>query len=103
MNSFIGALVGKKAKNGIFITTSYFTKDAKSYIESLSDHHIELIDGDNLVQKIIEHKLVKLYLFVSLVRLTVYTRKVMRLFCTKTKQHHDLMTHGDKASLWHHK
>ena len=57
LNSFIGALVGKKAKNGIFITTSYFTKDAKSYIESLSDHHIELIDGDNLVQKIIEHKL----------------------------------------------
>ena len=35
LQGFAGAMLGRNAKNGIFITTSYFTKDAKSYIESL--------------------------------------------------------------------
>ena len=50
-------MLGRNAKNGIFITTSHFTKDGYAFIQSLSNHHIELINGEQLVQNIIEHKL----------------------------------------------
>ena len=33
IDKFVGALMGRKAKKGIFITTSTFTKDAKGYAD----------------------------------------------------------------------
>jgi restriction system protein len=47
IQKFVGALYGKKAKKGIFITTSTFSKDAQEYVDSL-DSKIILIDGYNL-------------------------------------------------------
>jgi len=54
VQGFAGALQGKKARKGIFITTTKFTADAKSYVESLPTT-IVLIDGVQLAQLMIEH------------------------------------------------
>jgi restriction system protein len=54
IQKFAGALLGKKASKGIFITTSYFSKDAEDYAKSL-DKKIVLIDGKKLAELMIEH------------------------------------------------
>ena len=46
---FVGALGGKHAKKGIFITTSKFSTDALDYIKTL-DVKVILIDGDQLAK-----------------------------------------------------
>jgi restriction system protein len=51
---FVGALGGKHAKKGVFITTSRFTPDALSYVKSL-DVKVVLIDGDQLAKLMIDH------------------------------------------------
>ena len=51
--SFAGALAGKGANKGIFITTSDFTKDAKAY--DAAGFKIILIDGKRLAQLMIDH------------------------------------------------
>lgn len=50
VQQFSGALAGKKASKGIFITTSTFTKGAISFAETVSNQKIILIDGDKLSQ-----------------------------------------------------
>lgn len=47
VQSFAGSLDGVRAKKGIFITTSTFTNDARSYVDRI-DKRIVLIDGDML-------------------------------------------------------
>ena len=56
IQKFAGALLGQKAKKGIFITTSGFTKDAADYVKGI-DAKIVLIDGDRLAKLMIEHNL----------------------------------------------
>lgn len=51
---FAGALQGQRAKKGIFITTSNFTKDALAYASNI-DSKIILINGESLTQLMIEH------------------------------------------------
>ena len=50
---FAGALQGKKAKKGVFITTSYFSKDALEYTQKI-DTKIKLINGRKLAELMIE-------------------------------------------------
>lgn len=50
VQQFSGALAGRKASKGIFITTSSFTKEAVSYAEMVSNQKIILIDGFKLSQ-----------------------------------------------------
>lgn len=50
VQQFSGALAGKKASKGIFITTSMFTKGAISFAETVSNQKIILIDGVKLSQ-----------------------------------------------------
>lgn len=50
VQQFSGALAGKKASKGIFITTSTFTKGAISFTETVSNQKIILIDGVKLSQ-----------------------------------------------------
>jgi restriction system protein len=52
--NFVGALDGKKAKKGIFLTTSTFTKDAIDYASNL-EKRVILIDGSSLVKYIEEY------------------------------------------------
>jgi restriction system protein len=54
IQKFFGALHGKRAIKGVFITTSTFSKDAVAYAESVTPRVI-LIDGKELAQLMIEH------------------------------------------------
>lgn len=51
---FAGALQAQKATKGIFITTSRFTPDARSYVSQIGSK-IVLIDGDQLSNLMIDH------------------------------------------------
>lgn len=51
---FAGALQAQRANKGIFITTSRFTEDARSYVSQIGSK-IVLIDGDQLTNLMIEH------------------------------------------------
>ncbi len=51
IQNFVGAISGKGG-NGLFVTTSKYTKNA---IEYASQHHIILIDGVKLCKLMIEH------------------------------------------------
>jgi len=53
IQKFAGALQGKRAKKGIFITTSYYSNEAREFVKNL-DSKIILIDGDSLADYMIE-------------------------------------------------
>lgn len=54
VQKFAGALQGQRARKGIFITTSTFTRDATDYVSNI-DSKIILVDGKTLTQLMIEH------------------------------------------------
>jgi len=56
IQQFAGALQGQKAKKGIFITTSSFSKEARDYAAKI-ENRIVLIDGEELVKLMIENNL----------------------------------------------
>ena len=56
LQKFVVALAGQGAKKGIFITTSSFSNDAKSYTPR-NETKIVLIDGEQLAQLMIDHNL----------------------------------------------
>jgi restriction system protein len=55
IQKFVGALHGKGAKKGIFITTAKFSSDAFDYAESIKDMKIILIDGDKLLDYMLKY------------------------------------------------
>jgi len=57
IQSFVGALHGKGARKGIFITTASFTKEALQYAENIKDIKVVLIDGDKLLDYMIKYNL----------------------------------------------
>lgn len=56
IQKFVGALHGKRAKKGVFITTGRFSDDAVRYVESI-DPKVILIDGRMLCEQMIDHNL----------------------------------------------
>lgn len=54
IQKFAGALQGHRAKKGIFITTSDFSREAADYVAKI-DSKIVLIDGEQLSQFMIDH------------------------------------------------
>jgi restriction system protein len=54
IQAFVGALHGKKARKGVFITTSDFSKPAEEYVQTIPDKVI-LINGAKLADLLIEH------------------------------------------------
>jgi restriction system protein len=54
VQAFLGALAGQRAKKGVFITTSYFTREARDYRTQVSERLI-LIDGTKLTALMIEY------------------------------------------------
>lgn len=54
IQKFAGALQGQRAKKGVFITTSSFTKDAIQYA-SIIESKIILIDGEYLSRLMVTH------------------------------------------------
>jgi len=55
VQGFVGALMGKKARKGILITTSTFSQQAKNYAAGIDNLKIILIDGEQLAQLMIDH------------------------------------------------
>ena len=51
---FAGALLGKAAKKGIFLTTSRFSREAEEYVNGL-DAKIILIDGERMAELMVEY------------------------------------------------
>jgi restriction system protein len=56
IQNFVGAIAGKKAGKGIFITTSDFHENAREYATSLHQKLV-LIDGRRLAELMIEHNI----------------------------------------------
>jgi len=56
IQKFVGALHGKRAKKGVFITTGRFSDDAIRYVESI-DPKVILIDGRTLCELMIDYNL----------------------------------------------
>jgi len=56
IQKFVGALHGKRAKKGVFITTGRFSEDAKHYVENI-DPKVILIDGNSLANYMIDFNL----------------------------------------------
>jgi restriction system protein len=55
VRDFAGALLGKRAKKGVFITTSDFPNSAREFVSHI-DQKIILIDGIRLTELMIEHQ-----------------------------------------------
>jgi restriction system protein len=54
IQGFYGALAGRRARKGVFITTSSFTREARDFASQMADS-IVLIDGARLTTLMIEH------------------------------------------------
>ncbi len=54
IQKFAGSLLGKGANKGIFVTTSCFSEQAKSYAENVPQRLV-LIDGEELAGLMLEH------------------------------------------------
>jgi len=54
IQKFVGALMGKRARKGIFITTSSFTSDAIHYVSNI-DFKVVLVDGQRLSELMIDY------------------------------------------------
>ncbi len=69
IQQFVGALHERRARKGVFITTSTFSRDARDYVVGL-DLRVSLIDGRTLASLMIEHDVgVSLERVLSLKRL----------------------------------
>jgi len=55
VQAFAGALQGQNATKGVMITTSFFSEPAKSYVQSLANSKIVLIDGVRLSGLMYDH------------------------------------------------
>lgn len=53
IQKFVGALHGKRARKGVFITTGTFSNDASTYVENI-DPKVALIDGKQLAEYMID-------------------------------------------------
>lgn len=57
IQKFLGALAGQGATKGLFITTAYFTKEAKEFANKNLQSKIVLVDGEELCNLMIEFDL----------------------------------------------
>lgn len=54
IRGFAGSLEGAKATKGVFVTTSYFTSQARAFVDKTA-RRIVLVDGQQLAQLMIRH------------------------------------------------
>jgi len=53
IQKFVGALHGKRARKGVFITTGTFSAEAIEYVRNI-DPRVALVDGGQLAQFMID-------------------------------------------------
>ena len=71
VQEFVGALHGKKARKGVIITTSHFTKEAQDYVEQI-ENRVVLVDGARLAELMIDHDIgVSTYHVVKLKKIDI--------------------------------
>jgi restriction system protein len=56
IQKFVGALHGQRARKGVFLTTGTFSAEARDYVSRI-EPRVVLIDGAQLAEYMIEHKL----------------------------------------------
>lgn len=56
VQKFVGALHGKRARKGVFITTGTFSEDARNYVKNI-DPRVILMDGKSLANYMIDFNL----------------------------------------------
>lgn len=56
IQKFVGALHGKRAKKGVFITTATFSSGGREYVETI-EPKVVLIDGEQLAQLMVDFDL----------------------------------------------
>lgn len=56
IQKFVGALHGKRARKGVFITTGEFSSEAEEYVSHI-DPRVVLIDGRQLAEYMLDHDL----------------------------------------------
>lgn len=54
IQQFVGALQGKRAKKGVFLTTANFSRGAREYASTV-DPRVVLLDGEQIADLMIEH------------------------------------------------
>jgi restriction system protein len=54
IRGFAGSLEGAKATKGVFVTTSYFTSQARAFVDKIA-HRLVLVDVQQLAQLMIRH------------------------------------------------
>jgi restriction system protein len=57
IQGFVGSMDYIRAKKGVIMTTSGFTKDAADFVDRIEGKKVVLIDGDQLAELMIEHGL----------------------------------------------
>lgn len=57
VQGFVGSMDYVKAKKGVVMTTSTFTKEAQDFVHRIEGKRVVLIDGDRLADLMIEHNL----------------------------------------------
>ena len=57
VQGFVGSMDYVRAKKGVIITTSRFSRDAEDYVERVEGKKVVLIDGDELTKLMIDHNL----------------------------------------------
>jgi restriction system protein len=55
IQAFLGALMGRRARKGVFITTSAFTREAREFAAQ-NDDTLVLVDGAGLTRLMIDHE-----------------------------------------------
>lgn len=53
IQKFVGALHGKRARKGVFITTGSFSADAAAYVQTI-DPKVALVDGEQLAEYMVD-------------------------------------------------
>ena len=56
IQAFVGALAGKNATRGVFITTSYFSRDAIEFVDRSIGFSVVLIDGEKLASLMVQNR-----------------------------------------------
>jgi restriction system protein len=57
IQAFVGSLAGQGVSKGVFITTSYYTRDAAEFVSRGINTKVVLIDGEKLLDLMIEHNI----------------------------------------------
>jgi restriction system protein len=55
IQQFSGSMDGVKAKKGVILTTSSFSKEAKLFVDRIEGKRVVLIDGEELAELMIRH------------------------------------------------